>query len=135
MANQHHPVGDRNAISLTIPLPAATDAAPFSRALCYVEDNFTRKISLTSTAAHCGISPSSVSQLFQRHLGTSFHQYVTHLRLAAAEELIRSGIPLEQIHAMVGYQDHSTFYRAFRKKFGHSPRQYRQQLESASFLP
>ena len=47
-----------------------------------------------------------------------------------AQKMIHAGIPLEQVGKQVGYRDHSTFYRAFRKYFDASPREYRIQFLS-----
>ena len=48
--------------------------------------------------------------------------------MAEIQERIREGMPLEQAGKEAGYRDHSTFYRAFRREFGLSPRDYRMQL-------
>ena len=45
-----------------------------------------------------------------------------------ARKLIFQGRTLESVGREVGYQDHSTFYRAFRQTFGMSPREYRKTL-------
>jgi len=47
-----------------------------------------------------------------------------------AQKLIQAGVPLEQVGKEVGYRDHSTFYRAFRRQFDLSPREYRAQVIS-----
>ena len=86
--------------------------------------------SLKDISAHCGVSVSTVTQLFQKQADFTFHDFVTNRRMVMADRLIRDGIPLEQVGKMVGYQDHSTFYRAFRQHFGTSPREYRLQLEN-----
>ena len=93
----------------------------------YVEENLVGRITLKGVADHCGVSVSTVTQLFQKCLGTTFHQYLTNCRMDAARTLIRDGVPLEEVGRQVGYSDHSTFYRAFRRFFGMSPRDYKKQ--------
>ena len=95
----------------------------------YVRSNLSCRITLQQAASHCGVSISTVTQLFQKKVGITFHQYVTRCRMEAARQLISSGIPLEEVGRRVGYTDHSTFYRAFRQTFGVSPREYRRNLE------
>lgn len=91
----------------------------------YIDVHLSEKITLQSVGEYFGMSISTVTQLFQRKTDTTFHQYLTRRRMAAAEQLIRSGTPLEEIGKQVGYTDHSSFYRAFKQTFGMSPREYR----------
>ena len=97
----------------------------------YVDRNLTEKITLQMIAVHCSVSISTVTQLFQKVLHTTFHSYVTQRRMVAAEDLIRCGVPLEEVGRKVGFKDHSSFYRAFRQSFGMSPREYRRQKKQS----
>jgi len=94
----------------------------------YVDANLQERLTLKVIAAHCGVSVSTVTQLFQRQTDLTFHGFVTMRRMKKAEELIGKGVPLEQVGKLVGYRDHSTFYRAFRQYFELSPRAYRSSL-------
>ena len=96
----------------------------------YVDANLTEKLTLKVISAQCGVSVSTVTQLFQKKASTTFHEFVTQRRLEMAKKLIHDGVPLEQVGKEVGYRDHSTFYRAFRRYFHLSPREYRMQLLS-----
>lgn len=92
----------------------------------YMDAHLGEKISLRTAAEHCGVSVSSITQLFQKKGGTTFHRCLTQRRMLLTEELIRQGIPMEQIYLQVGYTDYSSFYRAFCQHFGTSPRAYKQ---------
>ena len=98
----------------------------------YVDAHLEEKLTLKIIAAHCGVSVSTVTQLFQKREETTFHNFVTIRRMAMSEKLIREGVPLELVGKKVGYQDHSTFYRAFRQHFGTSPREYRSRVNKTS---
>ena len=91
----------------------------------YVEANLTQKITLQMIAGQFHVSVSTVTQLFRRKTEGTFHHFVTKLRMEKAKDLILQGIPLEAVGKAIGYQDHSTFYRAFRQTFGISPREFR----------
>ncbi len=97
----------------------------------YVDANLTEKITLKVISAHCGVSVSTITQLFQKKTAITFHDFVTQRRMEIAQKLIREGVPLEQVGKEVGYRDHSTFYRAFHRQFGLSPREYRIQVTAA----
>ena len=91
----------------------------------YVEANLAQKITLQMIASQFHVSVSTVTQLFRRKEKTTFHHFVTGKRMEKARDLILQGLPLESVGKAIGYQDHSTFYRAFRQTFGISPREYR----------
>lgn len=94
----------------------------------YVEAHLAERITAADIAARFWVSQSTVSQLFRKKMGVSFYRYVTRRRLLESRLLIKSGIPMEQVSISVGFQDYSTFYRAFRAEFGQSPAQYRKEL-------
>ena len=94
----------------------------------FVDANLTEKLTLKVISAHCGVSVSTVTQLFQKQAATTFHDFVTQRRMEMARKLISEDMPLEQVGKEIGYRDHSTFYRAFRRYFDVSPREYRIQL-------
>lgn len=110
------------------PSTAQRKSAMMKKITAYVDTHLHEPITLRIIAAHCGVSVSTVTQLFQKQTEETFHDFVTNRRMVMAEKHIRERIPLEQVGKMVGYQDHSTFYRAFRQYFGISPREFRCRL-------
>ena len=102
------------------------------RVLGYIEENYSKKVTLAETAKWFYVSESTVSQTFREKMGVSFYRCVTQRRLIAAKAQIQAGENLEHIGQQVGFADYSTFYRAFRKEYGISPRQYRKLQEEAN---
>jgi two-component system response regulator YesN len=94
----------------------------------YVDANLTKRLTLKQIAEQFGVSVSTVTQLFQKKSQPTFHGFVTQCRMEKARKLIYQGRTLESVGKEVGYQDHSTFYRAFRQTFGMSPREYRKTI-------
>ena len=111
------------------PLTARRKAELLEKIGAYVDDHLDRRITLQQIGAHFHVSVSTVTQLFQRKAGITFHQFLTQKRMDAAETLIREGVPLEEVGKRVGYTDHSSFYRAFKQAFGISPRDFRRGKE------
>ncbi len=104
------------------------------RAMAYIEENLSAKLTLSDVARQLYVSESTISQTFRNKMGVSFHQCLTQRRLIEAKRQIQEGIPLENVSQAVGFPDYSTFYRAFKKEYGISPRQYR-KLQEEAVLP
>lgn len=94
------------------------------RVMAYIEDHLSEKITLEDTASQFYVSVSTITQLFRQKMGTSFYRFVTQRRLIAAKTRIGQGENLEDVSRAVGFQDYSSFYRAFKKEYGISPRQF-----------
>lgn len=120
----HHPLTDI--------LPSGRKVDTFARIQDYVDTHLFEKLTLQDVAESCCVSISSVSHLFQQRLGISCHRYISEHRLSAAANLIRSGISLDQVCRMVGYQDYSSFYRAFCKFHRCSPREFLKSSHTAA---
>jgi AraC-like DNA-binding protein/mannose-6-phosphate isomerase-like protein (cupin superfamily) len=91
----------------------------------YVEKNYSDSLTIGKLSERFYVSSSTISHLFRQKLGVSFYRYVTQRRLIAAKTLIEQGQPLDPVASRTGFMDYSGFYRAFKKEFGISPRQYR----------
>ncbi len=91
----------------------------------YIESHLSEKITLADTAHRFFVSESTIGQTFQKKMHVSFYHYVTQRRLIAAKSMILEEANLDTLSEKVGFTDYSTFYRAFKKEFGISPREYR----------
>lgn len=81
-------------------------------------------------AREIGWSRSSFAAKFQAHAGQSPMGFVTRTRLSQAATLLTShhDMPLWEVARRVGYQAPSAFTRAFKLRYGVSPRRYAAQM-------
>lgn len=91
--------------------------------LAYVNEHLFESISLQTIADVFYRSPSQVSRIFQQATGNSLWKYVTIKRLMAARELIQRGEPASVAATACGFSEYSSFYRAYKSQFGHSPKE------------
>ncbi len=97
-----------------------------SRLVEYLSKNFLLPLSLEDVAKALGVSRYHVSHVFSGRLKTSFSDYLNFLRLNFACELLQTtGKSISEISLDAGFSSQRTFNRAFRDRFGLSPRQYR----------
>lgn len=93
--------------------------------LSYVNDHFTSPIKLETLARQFGVSVSFLSHEFVKYTGRSVYDYVLYRRVLLSKEMINSGIPLNEVAFQCGFNDYSSFLRAFTKIAGASPSAYR----------
>ncbi len=113
-------------------IPSA-DAIPHSRelkrirpALSYAEMHFARAITAEEVSEVMKTDRFYFCKLFKRATGRTFSEYVTFLRLSAAEEaLLASDRPVGEIAFSCGFSSIQYFNRAFRAKNATTPRGWR----------
>lgn len=94
----------------------------------YINEHFNdTSLSVDVLAERCSISPSYFSKLFNNYTQRTFPDYLNHLRLQKAAELLcqDKSIPINEISSFVGFSSNSYFAAAFKKKYGMSPSKFR----------
>ena len=75
-----------------------------------------------------GFSSSHFSSIFKEKTGKKFVEYRTQIRMEAAKQkLCIPSKTITQVAAEVGYSDYSHFSSVFRKFFGKTPAQFREE--------
>ncbi|RTE10729.1 helix-turn-helix transcriptional regulator [Paenibacillus whitsoniae] len=105
----------------------ATNNRLYHAMLEYVGENYMDyNLSLSTVAEALSLTPSYVTRYFKTKNGLPFMQYVSKIRIEKAKELLESSqLAIKDITAQVGFVDENNFSRAFRKREGVSPSQYR----------
>ena len=99
---------------------------PVEDAKRYIEQNYTRQISLEEVAAQVGLSSAYFSKLFKSELGVGYAEYLTEVRLEHAKRLLLdSNGSVKEIAAQVGYLDDKYFSKLFKKQTGIKPSEFR----------
>lgn len=94
--------------------------------VAYIAEHFLESISLTEMSHDLGFSPYAISRVFSGVFHTNFNQYVNHLRLEyAQQQILYTENSITDICYMSGFNSQRTFNRAFRDKYGMTPREYR----------
>ena len=123
MVHVHRAVLDNSANTLKAEAKELMD-----NILEYVEQHYAEKLTLADVAGRFYVSESTISLTLRKKMGVSFYHWVTQRRLIAAKSLIEEGRLLEDVAQSVGFSDYSSFFRAFKREFGISPKQYRNLL-------
>lgn len=95
-------------------------------ALYWVRLSYAEETPVKKAADLCGFSESHFMKLFKELTGVSFTAYLISYRLElAANQLMDTDLNVIEIASNCGFHNHSYFTRAFAKKYGVTPSQYR----------
>lgn len=90
-------------------------------AVRYIDENITSSISINEICDSLFITKSHLHHLFIKYLKMSPKKYIISKKLALAQRKLRSGAKPVHIYENLGFSDYSSFYRAYKNYFGHSP--------------
>jgi AraC-like DNA-binding protein len=91
-----------------------------------VEFNLKEPLSLSILAGQLNIDPSNLSHHFTHEMGMTLTDFINLKRLEHARRLLSgSALYIQEIAEECGYQDVNYFIRLFKRKYGKTPREYR----------
>ena len=97
-------------------------------ALEYMTQNYNIKIRNDELAALTGVSTVYFRKLFTEVMGQSPIDYIQSLRIQKAKEMLQSDYgSITDVASALGYQSIYDFSRAFKKRVGMSPIQYKKR--------
>lgn len=92
----------------------------------YLRTHFNEKIHVDQIAKNIGITRSYLTHIFKDQIGISPQEFLINIRLTTASALLKkSDEPIYEVAISCGYDDSLAFSKAFKKKFGVSPKDYR----------
>jgi len=82
-------------------------------------------VTLKELASQFSYHPNYISTLIHNETGKTFSDLVLEKRMERAVILLNgTTLSIEEIAAMLGYSNHSNFYKAFKEYYGTTPRDY-----------
>lgn len=93
-----------------------------SQCIAFIDEHFTENITVSDLAKKYFVSKSFLFTEFKKTFGISIHKYITQRRMIYAKSLLDKGNKPTDVYSACGYSDYSTFYKAYNKRFGQSPR-------------
>jgi AraC family transcriptional regulator of adaptative response / methylphosphotriester-DNA alkyltransferase methyltransferase len=93
--------------------------------------HYRRPLTVAVVARALASSPRHVQRAFDEVGEMSFSAFLREVRLRnAAELLARQPLTVRQVALLVGYRQPAHFAKAFRRRFGATPAQYRDRARS-----
>jgi AraC-like DNA-binding protein/mannose-6-phosphate isomerase-like protein (cupin superfamily) len=121
---RHYLTSSKGSLTIT-PLSASTDPT-IADAVALMHNRASEPWTIAALAHQVGMSRSSFAARFRAAVGVAPIAYLTRLRLArAAGSLATSTRPLAEEARSAGYDNESSFSKAFARRYGQPPGKYR----------
>lgn len=98
------------------------------RIVDYFEEYYNQKITLDHLAEKMYLSPFYISKIFKSEMGETPINYLITIRMEKAKILLEKGevTSIQEVAAMVGYDDAYHFSKLFKKRYGIAPSKVRE---------
>ena len=116
----------RTILAAVIEQKGEQSTKPIRMAQLYIDEHYMEAIQLNEVADFVGLAPSYLSSLFKKQVGKSLVEYLTHIRIQNAKQLlIDRDRNITDIADEVGFADVKYFIKRFKKVTGLTPNEYR----------
>ncbi|MGH9653406.1 MAG: GlxA family transcriptional regulator [Candidatus Acidiferrales bacterium] len=120
-----HRPGCQSQFSATL-MAQASERRPLGDVLAWLPDNIRRNLSIESLARRAAMSPRNFVRMFHLEVGKTPARYIEDLRIEAARRQIEStAMTLKEIALSCGFTSAEILRRAFVRRLGVMPHQYR----------
>ena len=105
--------------------------SPIGKVRLHILENARADLSLQTLADIARLSPRHLSRLFRAEMGTSLATFVELTRIDIARRLLEdSEMPIKQIAYLAGFGSTATLRRAFCRRIGVMPMEYRNRFQT-----
>ncbi len=88
----------------------------------YIEEHYQEKITLEALSSKYNYTKEYFSKIFKETIGQNFKSFLDYVRISEAERLIKyENMPIHQVAESVGYTNHNSFTRAYKRIKGYPP--------------
>ena len=87
----------------------------------YVNQHLATELSIEELCEKFHFSRAQLDRSFKHHTGSTVWGYITAKRLLLAKEYIAEGMRATEAASACGFNEYSTFFRAYKKHFGYAP--------------
>lgn len=91
------------------------------QAIAYIEENITTLSDIDEICCALFITKSHLHHLFARHMQITPKKYIISKRLSLAQQAIRAGSKPTEVYLQYGFNNYATFFRDYKRYFGHCP--------------
>lgn len=94
----------------------------------YIRDHLTQDLSLETLEQKFFVSRHHICREFKRLTGQTIHSYIVKSRLDLCKKYIETGKTIKEVYELGGFSSYNHFFRAFKKEYGMTPKEYYKSL-------
>ncbi len=94
----------------------------------YIREHLTEELTLEQLEKEFFVSRYHICREFKRLTGQTPHAYIVKARLDLCRKYIEQGMPISEVYRLGGFGGYNHFFRAFKKEYGVTPKQYYKNL-------
>jgi len=94
----------------------------------YIREHLTEDLSLEVLEEQFYVSRYHLCREFKKLTGQTIHSYVVKSRLDLCKKYIEQGKPIKEVYSLGGFGGYNHFFRAFKKEYGMTPKEYYESL-------
>lgn len=113
-------------------LPTGTLDYRVSGLISYINDHLSEDLNIRCLSSVICVSPYHMMRLFKEETGYTIGNYITEKRLLKARSLLSEGAGATQACFLCGFNNYSTFLRAYKHHFNELPKHTGRTLKQAS---
>lgn len=98
------------------------------KAMTYLNNNISCKITVDEVATYIGVSPSYLSRIFKDMTGETLITYFNQLKMNMARQCLAAGASVTECAERTGFRDVYYFSKVFRQYEGLSPSSYARNM-------
>ena len=101
---------------------------PIRKCLHYINTHLHEKLDVATLSKECALSEDYLSYLFKKNMGINLSKYIRNQRLQASKEMLKDNYSVSDIAYYLGFCSESYFISCFKKEFGKTPKQFRNNI-------